>query len=62
MSACRMAVTVPAFAGHKIEGKTLLEDMQPYGTKDKEYKHTAYDLSFATEGKNYTCHTTPRNP
>jgi len=28
--------------------------MQPYGTKDKEHKHTAYNLSFAAEGKNYT--------
>ncbi len=34
--------------------------MQPYGTKDKEHKHTAYDLSFAAEGKNYTCRTEPK--
>ena len=55
-----LAVSVPAFAGHKIEGKTLLKDKQPYGTKDKEHKHTAYDLSFAAEGKSYTRRTDPK--
>jgi hypothetical protein len=60
LAAVLLAVTIPAFAGHKIEGKTLLKDMPPYGTKDKEHKHTAYDLSFTAEGKNYTCRTDPK--
>jgi|SRR5271170_4506270 len=54
------AATLPAFAGHKVEGATTLKDMQPYGTKDKQHKHTAYDLSFRAEGNNYTCRTDPK--
>jgi hypothetical protein len=54
-----LAATVPAFAGHKIEGNAILRDLQPYGIKDKEHKHTAYDLFFNAEGKTYTCRTDP---
>src|SRR5271168_1596616 len=54
------AATLPAFAGNKINGSTTLKDMQPYGAKDKEHKHTAYDLSFSADGKNYTCRTDPK--
>jgi hypothetical protein len=35
------------------------ERFQPYGTKDQEHKHQAYDLSFRAQGKDYTCRTDP---
>ena len=53
------ATTLPAFAGKKLEGTTTLKDSQPYGTKDKEHKHQAYDLSFQAQGSDYTCRTDP---
>jgi hypothetical protein len=49
-------LTLPSFAD-KIKGQTTLKDSQPNGTKDKQHKHQAYDLSFDAEGKNYTCRT-----
>jgi hypothetical protein len=52
-----LVTALPAFAGHKTEGRTTLKDMQPTGGTDKEHKHTAYDLTFGAEGKNYTCRT-----
>jgi hypothetical protein len=49
---------VTAAAGSKIEGTTTLKDFQPAGTTDKKtHKHQQYDLSFAAEGKQYTCRT-----
>jgi len=56
-AALLLAATLPAYAGHKAEGKTTLKDMQPAGTEDKNHKHTIYDLTFNAEGKNYTCRT-----
>jgi uncharacterized protein YcfJ len=53
------ALTLSAFAGNKLEGTTTLKDSQPYGVKDKEHKHQAYDLAFQAEGKSYTCRTAP---
>jgi uncharacterized protein YcfJ len=53
------AVTLTASAGNKLQGTMTLKDLQPFGTKDKEHKHQAYDLSFQAEGKNYTCRTDP---
>jgi hypothetical protein len=50
---------MPALADKKLEGTTTLKDSQPTGTKDKEHKHQAYDLSFNAEGKGYTCRTDP---
>ena len=52
-------LTLPSFAD-KIQGDTTLKDSQPYGTKDKEHKHQAYDLSFDAEGHSYTCRTNPK--
>jgi hypothetical protein len=49
-------LTLPSFAD-KIKGDTTLKDSQPYGTKDKEHKHQAYDLSFDAKNKTYTCRT-----
>jgi hypothetical protein len=57
-----LVVTLPAFAGKKLEGTMTLKDSQPYGIKDKEHKHQAYDLSFQAEGKGYTCRTDPTTP
>ncbi len=53
-----LSLTLPSFAD-KIKGDTTLKDSQPYGTKDKEHKHQAYDLSFEGKGKSYTCRTDP---
>lgn len=50
---------VPAIAAKRLVGTMTLKDSQPYGIKDKEHKHQAYDLSFAAQGKNYTCRTEP---
>jgi hypothetical protein len=61
LAACLLfAISLPAFAAKKLEGKMTLKDLQPYGTTDKEHKHQAYDLSFLTEGKHYTCRTDPK--
>jgi hypothetical protein len=54
-----LAVTAPALADKKIQGATTLKDSQPTGTKDKEHKHQAYDLSFNAVDKAYTCRTDP---
>ena len=53
-----LAIALPSFA-EKIKGDTTLKDSQPYGTKDVEHKHQGYDLSFAAQGKIYTCRTDP---
>jgi hypothetical protein len=53
-----LAIALPSFA-EKIKGDTTLKDSQPYGVKDKDHKHQAYDLSFAAQGKIYTCRTDP---
>jgi hypothetical protein len=54
------AMTVPAFAGQKQEGNTLLKDLQPAGVADKhakKSKHQVYDLTFDASGKEYICRT-----
>jgi hypothetical protein len=51
-----LAFTLPSFA-EKIKGDAPLKDVQPFGTKDKEHKHQAYDFTFDAKGKNYTCRT-----
>ena len=55
-----LATSLSAFAGNKFEGTTTLKDSQPYGVKDTEHKHQAYDLSFEAKGKSYTCRTDPK--
>jgi len=54
-----MAMTVPALADKKLQGTTVLKDSQPAGIKGKDQKHQAYDLSFSTTDKAYTCRTDP---
>jgi hypothetical protein len=56
LAAAILSMTLPA-AADKIKGDTTLKDSQPFGTKDKEHKHQAYDLSFDGKGKSYTCRT-----
>ena len=54
------AMAVPAFAGPKQEGNTLLKDLQPTGVADKhkkKSKHQVYDLTFDAGGKEYICRT-----
>jgi hypothetical protein len=58
-AALLFATSLSAFAGTKLEGTTTLKDSQPYGVKDTEHKHQAYDLSFEAKGKSYTCRTDP---
>jgi len=61
LAACLMvAISLPAFAAKKLQGTMTLQDSQPNGTPDKDHKHQAYDLSFQTEGKHYTCRTDPK--
>lgn len=47
---------LPSFAD-KFKADTTLKDSQPYGVKDKDHKHQAYELSFDANGKNYNCRT-----
>lgn len=54
-----ITISVPAFAGSKLQGTTTLKDSQPAGIKGKDQKHQAYDLSFSTIDKAYTCRTDP---
>ncbi|HMK28037.1 MAG TPA: hypothetical protein VK473_00020 [Terriglobales bacterium] len=49
-----------ASAGSKEKGTTTLKDLQPAGTTDKNHKNQQYDLSFATQTKQYTCRTKPK--
>jgi hypothetical protein len=56
LAAAILSMTLPAVAD-KIKGDTTLKDSQPFGTKDKQHKHQAYDLSFIGQGKSYTCRT-----
>jgi uncharacterized protein YcfJ len=51
-----LAAAITATAGPKFEGTTTLKDFQPTGTVEKKtHKNQQYDLSFAAEGKQYTC-------
>src|ERR1700733_15874958 len=59
-AALLFATSLSAFAGNKLEGTTTLKDSQPYGVKDTEHKHQAYDLTFEAKGKGYTCRTDPK--
>jgi hypothetical protein len=51
---------LPAIAARELEGHTTLKDLRPYDIKDREHKHTAYDILFAAEGRSYTCRTDPK--
>lgn len=53
-----LAIATTLSAGTKDSGATVLKDVQPVGTTDKQHKHLQYDLLFqATSGKDYTCRT-----
>lgn len=60
LAASLLAITVPTLLGKTLEGTSTLKDFQPYGTKDKEHKHQAYDLSFQADDKSYACRTDPK--
>jgi hypothetical protein len=54
------AMTVPAFAGPKLAGDSLLKDFQPAGVGDKHAKkgkHQVFDITFDDRGKEYICRT-----
>ncbi|HXZ79278.1 MAG TPA: hypothetical protein VEG30_05055 [Terriglobales bacterium] len=52
-----LMAALTASAGSKEKGTTTLRDLQPAGTTDKHHKNQQYDLSFATQEKQYTCRT-----
>jgi hypothetical protein len=54
-----LTMSIPALADKKLQGTTTLKDSQPAGMKGKDQKHQAYDLSFTTTDKSYTCRTDP---
>ena len=49
-----VSLALPSFAD-KFKVDTTLRDSQPYGVKDKQHKHQAYELTFDANGKAYTC-------
>jgi hypothetical protein len=54
------AMAVPVLADQKIEGDTLLRDLQPAGVADKHKKHSkhqVFDLTFDANGNEYICRT-----
>ena len=44
-------------SAENLKGPATLKDLQPFGTKDSEHNHQAYDLSFDAQGNSYTCRT-----
>src|SRR5579871_1536705 len=55
-----LTLTLSGFAD-KMKEDTVLKEFQPFGVKDKEHKHQAYDLTFEANGKAYTCRTDPKH-
>lgn len=51
-----VGLALPSVAD-KFKVDTTLKDSQPYGVKDKEHKHQAYELTFEAQGKTFTCRT-----
>ena len=55
-----VAMTLPAMAANKVEGDTVLKDVQPAGVAnkhDKHQKHQVFDLTFDANGSEYICRT-----
>jgi hypothetical protein len=56
---CILLLTVlaalPASAGQKEQGKTVLKDFQPAGTTEKNHKHQQFDFIFDAPNAEYTC-------
>ena len=54
------AMAIPALAGQKVTGDTILKDLQPAGVADKhakKSKHQVFDLTFDATGNEYICRT-----
>jgi hypothetical protein len=54
------AMAVPALAGQKLAGDTILKDLQPAGVADKHQKHSkhqVFDLTFDAVSNEYICRT-----
>lgn len=49
--------TLAVSAGNKQKGATVLKDLQPAGTTDKDNKNQIYDFMFTTGGNEYVCRT-----
>jgi hypothetical protein len=53
-------MALPALADQKVEGDTLLKDLQPAGVANKHAKHDkhqVFDLTFDATGNEYICRT-----
>ena len=55
-----VGLALPSVAD-KFKADTTLKDSQPYGVKDKEHKHQAYELTFEAQSKTFTCRTDSGN-
>ncbi|HZD33540.1 MAG TPA: hypothetical protein VE779_17985 [Candidatus Angelobacter sp.] len=44
-------------AGNKESGSSILKNVEPAGTTDKQHKKQQYDLTFAGTKNEYTCRT-----
>lgn len=44
-------------AANKESGSSILKNVEPAGTTDKQHKKQQYDLTFATAKNEYTCRT-----
>jgi gentisate 1,2-dioxygenase len=53
--------SVLALAGSKDTGSTMLKDVQPAGTTNKNHKHQQYDLTLIASGREYTCRTNEKS-
>ena len=54
------AMAIPALAGQKVTGDTILKDLQPAGVADKHAKKSkqqVFDLTFDATGNEYICRT-----
>jgi len=56
-----LLLSVFALASNKDTGSTVLKDVQPAGTTDKNHKHQQYDLTVNTAGREYTCRTNEKS-
>ena len=62
IAALAAAMTASAYAASKVDGESVLKDLQPAGVRDKHAKHgkhQVYDLTFDAAGNEYICRTDP---
>ena len=52
--------SLPGIAGDKQKGTTVLKDLQPAGTTDKNNKTQKFDFEFEASGMHYMCRTSDK--